>query len=118
MRLLISFLFALTTVVAVPAYANPAVPLASPANAVKGAAMHNDEGIKSLKGGDAKGAEGHFMEAIKINSEFAEAHFNLGIALDSQGKHPEAASEFKTAVKLAPKNKAITDAEITKKHLK
>jgi len=80
--------------------------------------MHNDEGIKSLKGGDAKAAEGHFMEAVKIDPKFAEAHFNLGVALDGEGKHKEATTEFKMAVKLAPTNKAITDAEITKKHLK
>ncbi len=118
MRLLISFLFALTTAVAVPAYAHSAAPLASPAGVDIHATMHNDEGIKSLKGGDAKGAEAHFMEAVKIDPKFAVAHFNMGVALDAQGKHKEAAAHFKEAVKLAPNNKAITDAEITKKHLK
>lgn len=118
MRLLISFLFALTTAVAVPAYAHSAAALASPAGADKMAAMHNDAGVKALNAGDAKGAEGHFMEAAKIAPKMAEVHFNMGVALDAQGKHKEAAAHFKEAVKLAPSNKAITDAEITKKHLK
>ena len=118
MRLIISYLFAFTLATAVSSFAAGEMPLPSPAKANKNAAMHNAEGIKAYKGGDYAGAAAHFMEAVKIDPNFAEAHYNIALSDDSQGKHKEATEEFKTAKKLAPNNKAIVDSEILKKHLR
>ena len=41
-------------------------------------------------------------EAIRLKPDDAYAHFNLGIALTSQGKLDEAIAEFRTAIRLKP----------------
>jgi len=40
--------------------------------------------------------------AIKINPDFAEAHYNLGAALQREGKNSEAISHYKMAIKINP----------------
>jgi Flp pilus assembly protein TadD len=79
--------------------------------------MDNDEGVGHYKQGHWDVSEGHFRKAIKADSNLAEAHYNLGLALDKMGKHDEATTEFKKAAELAPANPAIKDSEVLKKHL-
>jgi Flp pilus assembly protein TadD len=76
----------------------------------------NDEGVDHGQQGHWDVAEKAFRKAIETDDSLAEAHFNLGIALDKQGKHEEAAKSFKKAAALAPTNKLITESEILKKH--
>src|SRR6266496_407619 len=79
--------------------------------------LDTDEGIGHYKQGHWDVSEGHFRKAIKADPNLAEAHYNLGLALDKMGKHDEATTEFKKAAQLAPTDLAIKDSAILKKHL-
>ena len=77
------------------------------------------EGIKHFNHsheGHWEEAAKHFAEAVKADASFAEAHYNLAVCLDKQGKHAEATEHFKTAAKLAPKNEKIQKSPILKQH--
>jgi tetratricopeptide (TPR) repeat protein len=62
-------------------------------------------------------AEGYVRDAIALRPDFAEAYFNLGVALDGMGKHPEATEAFRQATTWGANNPAITGSEIVKQHL-
>jgi len=47
-------------------------------------------------------AAGHFIEALKINSNYVRAYDNLGIALAYQGKYNEAIIQFRNALHIRP----------------
>jgi Flp pilus assembly protein TadD len=83
----------------------------------KDAASQNDQGVDHLQQGHWDVSADHFQKAIAASPNLAEAHFNLGLALDEMGKHPEATEEFKKAKELAPNNPKIAENEIVKKHL-
>ena len=76
----------------------------------------NDEGVQHGQQGHWDVAEKAFRKAIETDDNLAEAQFNLGVVLDKQGKHQEAAKAFKKAAELAPTNKLITESAIVKKH--
>ncbi len=97
------------------AQAGGAKPLDAPAGAA--GAMHNAEGIKHYNMGKWDKAEMHFMEAAKENGKLAEAHYNLALSLDKQGRHRDATKHFGEANKLGADNPAIANSEILKKHL-
>jgi tetratricopeptide (TPR) repeat protein len=48
------------------------------------------------------GAEKGFREVLELAPAFAEAHYNLGIALSHQSRWTEAASEFNRALMISP----------------
>ena len=77
----------------------------------------NDEGVSHYKQGHSDVATEWFQKAIKADPNLAEAHYNLGLALDKTGKHDEATAAFKKAAELAPANPAIKDSAILKKHV-
>ena len=56
-------------------------------------------------------AIGHYIEAIKIKSNYVGAYNNIGIALGYQGKYNEAINHFKKALHIRP------DHEITRRNL-
>lgn len=90
----------------------------SPANAGnKDAAAKNDEGVDHLVQGHYDVAAPLFKEAIGMKSDFAEAHFNLGLALDGKGDHAGATEEFKKAKEFGGNNPKIAENAILKKHL-
>lgn len=93
----------------------PGSALMSPAGSA--GRMENDEGVGHYKQGHWDVAEGHFRKALQADATLAEAHYNLGLALDKMSKHDEATTAFKKAVELAPGNPAIKDSEILKKHI-
>lgn len=81
------------------------------------AAAKNNEGVDHLVQGHYAISENFFREAIAAKNNFAEAHFNLGVALDGMDKHEEATAAFKQAHDLGPSNPKIAESEIVKKHL-
>ncbi|MFQ5443559.1 MAG: tetratricopeptide repeat protein [Nitrospinales bacterium] len=80
-------------------------------------ASENNKGVAHYKEGHWDVAEKHFREAIEANSNLAEAHYNLALALDKLGNHGDATSQFKTALDLAPDNPKISDSQILKDHI-
>jgi len=81
------------------------------------AAAKNNEGVDHLVQGHWDVAIKHLNEAIAAKPDFAEAHFNLAIAMDGKGKHAEASDSFKKAQEFGADNPKITGSEILKKHL-
>ncbi|MEK6683465.1 MAG: hypothetical protein AABY46_02270 [Nitrospirota bacterium] len=95
----------------IPALMSPAG-MADPSAAAK-----NNEGVDHLVQGHYGISETFFKDAIAAKHNFAEAHFNLGVALDGMEKHEDAKSSFQKAQEFGASNPKIADNEILKKHL-
>lgn len=92
--------------------------IASPADlSNKDAAAKNNEGVDHLVQGHYDVAAPLFKEAIGMKPDFAEAHFNLGLALDGKGDHAGATEEFKKAKEFGGSNPKIAENAVLKKHL-
>ncbi|MBN4054473.1 tetratricopeptide repeat protein [Nitrospira defluvii] len=81
------------------------------------AASKNNEGVDHLVQGHWDVAIKHLSKAIAAKSNFAEAHFNMAVALDGKGKHADATASFKKAQEFGADNPKITESTILKKHL-
>jgi len=44
----------------------------------------------------------HLEQALRINPDFTEAHYNLGTALAQAGRNPEAIAHLEQALRLNP----------------
>jgi tetratricopeptide (TPR) repeat protein len=77
----------------------------------------NDMGVSHLEMRHYEIAEGYFRDAIALRPDFAEAYFNLGVALDGIGKHDEATEAFRQAKQFGATNPQIAGSEMLKKHL-
>lgn len=55
-----------------------------------------------LHTGDFRAAEDTLRKALRDKPDYAEGHFNLGIALEQQKRLPEAIESYKTATEKAP----------------
>jgi tetratricopeptide (TPR) repeat protein len=77
----------------------------------------NDVGVSHLQMRHYEISEGYFRDAIALRPDFAEAWFNLGVALDGMGKHKEATEAFRKAEQYGANNPAITGSGILKQHL-
>lgn len=82
----------------------------------KDAGAKNNEGVDHLVQGHWDVALKNFDEAIAAKPDFAEAHFNRGIALDGKGDHPGATESFKKAKEFGGNNPKIVENEVLKKH--
>jgi Flp pilus assembly protein TadD len=60
------------------------------------------EGNRHMSAGDANEAEACFREAIRLVPDFAEAHANLGLVLDQEGKPAEAEHHYLQSITLNP----------------
>ncbi len=78
---------------------------------------HNDDGVGHYKQAHWDQAKGHFSQAIEADSNLAEAHYNLALALDHLGNHGAATESFKQAASLAPNNPDIAESPILKQHI-
>ena len=52
--------------------------------------------------GDFGNAEKEYKEAIKINPNLAEVHYNLGVLLERLKRHDEAEKEYREVIKINP----------------
>jgi tetratricopeptide (TPR) repeat protein len=66
------------------------------------AMLHNEYGFALMKLYLYKDAQTHYLEAIRLQSEYPEAHYNLGTTLLRMGQNPEAVKEFKVAIEQRP----------------
>lgn len=67
---------------------------------------HLDLGILLSSGTDKAGAERHLREAIRLDPEKTEAHYQLGRLLRATGREPEAAAEFAKVKELGNKQES------------
>jgi len=81
------------------------------------AASKNNEGVDHLVQGHYDVSKPLFEQAIEAKSNFAEAHFNLGVTFDGMGKHQEATESFKKAMEFGKENPKISGDALLKKHL-
>jgi Flp pilus assembly protein TadD len=81
------------------------------------AGMKNDEGVSHFVQSHWDASADFFKQAIKADPNMAEAHFNLALALDQMGNHPEASEHFTKAHELGASNPKIAENEILKKHI-
>jgi Tfp pilus assembly protein PilF len=59
-------------------------------------------GLQKLKDHDPAGALDRFREAVRLDPENAQAHFQLALALAAGGAREEARAHFQAAHRLAP----------------
>lgn len=59
-------------------------------------------GAAAYEAGDDNTATRHLAEALKIRSDFPDAHLNMGLVLMRQGKLDEAETQLREAVRLFP----------------
>jgi protein O-GlcNAc transferase len=52
--------------------------------------------------GRAPEAMEHWEQAIRLKPDYAEAHYNLGVALEQAGKVSEAIQHYREAVRIKP----------------
>src|SRR5881397_3561574 len=64
-------------------------------------------GIVLLQGKDAVGAEASFREALRLKPDYAEAHYNLGLALLQAGQRAAAIEHLAKAWQLDPRSDEI-----------
>src|SRR5205823_6054453 len=81
---------------------NSAVADEGPTN-VTAASEQLNRGTKLLEQGDLDGAIVQYEQAVKLNPDDEDAHYNLGHALARQRKVEEALPYFKEAIRLDPK---------------
>ena len=74
------------------------------------AAQYNSDGIAHYEMGHWSIAKDRFSSAIEADPNLAEAHFNLGLALNKLNLQAEATTHFKKAAELAPDNSAIVQS--------
>jgi tetratricopeptide (TPR) repeat protein len=95
-----------------PFCANPAIPREPPPNRARAANLPGiktseqaavfatNSGRRLRKAGDLDSAISQFRAALAAIPDYAPAHFELGLALQQQGKKDEARQEFQRANQL------------------
>jgi len=68
--------------------------------------LHDDYGEALLEAGRFEDAEKEFRRAIELEPYYATPQYNLGRALDRQGKAAEAVAQYETYLARAPKRQA------------
>ena len=91
-------------------------PLSAPPGSNATAALHNSDGIAHYEMGHWSLAKDHFSSAIEADPNLAEAHFNLGLALNKLNFQSEATTHFKKAAELAPADSPIAESSAYRSH--
>jgi len=55
-----------------------------------------------LRAGDLHDAETEFKEAVRLKPGYADAHYNLALALHQDGREAESGAEFEKAFAISP----------------
>jgi tetratricopeptide (TPR) repeat protein len=71
-------------------------------NGMQAATFATNSGRRFLVVGDVDGAISQFRSAIASSPSFAQAHYQLGLALTQKGQKQEAEAEFQRAKELDP----------------
>ena len=58
---------------------------------------------------DYKSAITHFTDAIRVNSEYAEAFYNRGVAFELTGATKSAEKDYRQTLSIVPTFKLATD---------
>lgn len=74
-----------------------------PANA----RAHNNLGIALSREGRYAEATGHFLEAVRLKTDYAEAYNSLGIVLERQDRLEPAIEQFQAGLTIKPDSSAI-----------
>jgi Flp pilus assembly protein TadD len=69
---------------------------------LQAAVLATNSGRRLLDAGDVDGAISQFRAAITSSPKFAQAHYQLAIALRRKGEKEESAREFRKASELNP----------------
>ena len=69
---------------------------------LQAAVLATSSGRRLLNAGDLEGAIAQFQSAINSSPNYAQAHYQLGVALQRKGNKEESAKEFKKAAELDP----------------
>jgi predicted O-linked N-acetylglucosamine transferase (SPINDLY family) len=77
-------------------------PAASASRPTPATAEANDKGLTYLHQGKLVEAAGRFRQALRLQADFPDAHYNLGYTLFCQGKLDEAVACYQQAVRLRP----------------
>ena len=85
-------------------------PLPPPAYADPVAATAIKEGNRLFALQDWTEASKKYEEAIQAQSSLGEAHYNLGLSLDQQGRYAESRPHYVKAAKLEPGHSIIRNA--------
>ena len=64
--------------------------------------LATSSGRRLLAAGDLDGAITQFRSAISSSPNYAQAHYQLGIALQRKGEKDESSKEFRKAAELDP----------------
>jgi Tfp pilus assembly protein PilF len=64
--------------------------------------LRHDYAVSLLRAGDYAAAESQFREAIRLEPYWALSHYNLGLALATQGKNDEAIAEYEAFIARCP----------------
>jgi len=59
--------------------------------------------VEAMRGGDLQAAGDGFAAAVKASPTFAEAHFNLGLVREEQGRFEDAIASLQKALSLKPR---------------
>jgi tetratricopeptide (TPR) repeat protein len=65
---------------------------------------HDFLGTVAYKAGKRDEAARHFLESVRMNPDFANAHFHLGLLLSDEGDQVNAVAEYRRAIALFPGN--------------
>jgi len=67
---------------------------------LQAAGLATNSGKRLMNAGDLEGAIAQFRSAVHSSADYAQAHYQLAIALQRKGEHEESAREFQRAAEL------------------
>ena len=65
---------------------------------------HFKTGLSHYRAGDLEASIPEYQAALRLNTDFEEAHQNLGIVYSALGRTEDAAAEYREALRVNPYN--------------